>query len=101
MFVINYKIRIIREINKLIYSELSNILPPLTKRTRSGGSRCFLGYIYIPFCRPPSGAGRPNTHCGRGMSSWVGLGCWESLRRVARAGTGSWINDALDAGSPA
>ena len=62
MFVINYKIRIIREINKLIYSELSNILPPLTKRTRSGDSRCFLEYIYIPFCRPPSGAGRSNTH---------------------------------------
>ena len=42
MFVINYKIRIIREINKLIHSELSNNLPPHIRLTRSGGSRCFL-----------------------------------------------------------
>ena len=62
MFVINYKIRIIREINKLIYSELSNNSPPLTKHTRSGGSRCFLvAYLYT-FCRPLSGAGCSITH---------------------------------------
>ena len=101
MFVINYKIRIICEINKLILSELSHYLLPLIQLTRSGGSRCFLvAYLYT-FCRPPSGAGRLIMHCGRGVRPWAGLGCWESLRRDGRACTGGRINDALDAGSPA
>ena len=61
-------------------------LEGLHNDTRSGVSRCFPGVYLYPFSGPPGGAGRSNTHCGRGVVSLVGLGCWQSLRRHGGSG---------------
>ena len=80
-----YKIRNYSDINKFIFSNLTNNFRTTGHKKSSGSAAAQKVYIFIPGTVPSSGVGRSTPHCRPGVSSKVGLGGLESQRRAGRA----------------
>lgn len=80
-----YKIRNYSDINKLIFSKLTNIFRTTEHKKSSGSAAAQKVYIFIPGTVPSSVVGRSTTHRPSGVGPQVGLGGLESQRRAGRA----------------